>query len=189
MKEYILIFLSVIFADNILFTKMLGLEFSLALRKEKELAPIFWVTTIVVSALASVGAQILGEKGLGPIICGVLFAGLGVVCGYIFDVVFKNTKTAKTFATALAMNTAFLGIAFAMSSVEGTMNALIVGLSHGVGLMLSALMMNCIEERVKYSRPPKILGKTLLTLICVAVVAMAFSAFDGFELRYENINS
>lgn len=189
MKEYILIFLSVIFADNILFTKMLGLEFTLALRKEKELSRIFWVITIAVSALTSVGAQILGEKGVGTIVCAVLFAVVGVVCGCVFDIVFKNTKASKTFATALAMNTAFLGIAFAMSSAEGTMNALVVGSSHGVGLMLSALMVNCIEERVKYSRPPKLLGKTLLTLLCIAVVAMAFSAFDGFELRYENINS
>lgn len=189
MKEYILIFLTLIFADNILFTKMLGLEFCLALRNEKKLTPLFWVATIALSAIASVGAQMLGEKGLSPKIIGVLFPIVGVIGGALFDLAFPKSKNTRTFSVALAMNTALLGVAFTMATLEGTKEALVSGVSHGVGLMLSAVMVNCIEEKVRYSRPPKILGKTLLTLLSVALVAMVFSAFDGFELRYENINS
>ena len=189
MKEYILIFLTLIFADNILFTKMLGLEFGLVLRNEKKLTPIFWAATIGLSTLASTGAQMLGEKGMGAVVCGAFFPIIGVLGGFVFEFVFKKEKNVRTFALALAINTSLLGIAFSMTTLAGTKEAFISGISHGVGLMLSAVMMNCIEERVKYARPPKLLGKTLLTLLCVGLVAMVFSAFDGFELRFENFNS
>lgn len=189
MKEYILIFMSLIFADNILFSKMLGLEFCLALKTEKKLTPLFWIATIVLSVITAIGSCFLAQSGISPLVCTGIFAIVGVIGGYLFDLAFGRSKASHTFATALAMNTAFLGIAYSVSTVENITKAAMIGISYGIGLMLSAVMINCIEERVKYSRPPKMIGKALLILICVAIVAMAFSAFDGFELRYENINS
>ena len=189
MKEYILIFLSLIFADNILFKKMLGLEFALVLRKEKALTPIFWASSVVLTALMSVGAWYFEINSFDQLVCAALFIIVAVIFGAIFDLSFSKTKASRTFAVALSMNTAILGLVFSMSSVDSLSKALVIGLSHGVGLMLSSVLMNCIEENVRFARPPKFLGKALLTLVCVAIVAMAFSAFDGFALRYENINS
>lgn len=191
MKEYILLFLSTIFVDNLLFTKMLGIEFTMALRKEKSLSAKFWIVTVVLSIILSVAAQVLGGMGISPLVCGATFPIIGVICGFVFDLVTRNSddkRRSRVFAIALSVNTAFLGIAFASISMESIVDSLIVGLSHGLGIILSAVMMMCIEEKIKYSAPPKFLGKMLLMLISVAVVSMAFSAFDGFALRYENIN-
>lgn len=190
MKEYILLFLSVLFADNLLFEKMLGVDFALAIRKEKDITKLFFVATVASSCLSALLAHILGTKGISPLMCVALFPLMGVVYGFLFELITSKKETQKnhTFAVALAMNTALLGIAFACVTVTSLTSALVVGFSHGVGIILSAVIMMCLEEKIKYSNPPKFLGKTLLLLVSVAVVAMIFTAFDGFSLRYENIN-
>lgn len=190
MSENVILFLAIVLGDNLLFSKMLGLELGVVLRREKKMSVIFAALTIALSCGVSALATVLSGTGVGTVVTATLASLLAIAVSVVlFFVLPKKDNTIPTYVTAFALNTALIGIVSAVSSAEKLETSLVMGLAYGVGILFSIALATCLETRIRFAKPPKAMGKTLLFIVAVAIVAMAFTAFEGFEFRHLNINS
>ena len=89
-------------------------------------------------------------------------------------------KALGIYLPLITTNCAVLGVAFL--NVQGGysfIEALVFGLSAGIGFTLALMLMSGIRERLELSKVPKAFEGLPIAFIVAALMSMAFLAFSG----------
>ncbi len=194
-----------IFIENILLAFFLGMCSFLACSKKVETATglgmaVIFVMTITVpanwalhefllkdGALAWTGNAALAALDLSFLnfICFIaVIAAMVQLVEMVLDRFFPPLYTALgIFLPLITVNCAILGGSLFMVEREYAFaEALVYGVSAGVGWALAILAMACIRKKLRYSNIPAGLRGLGITMILTGLMALGFMAFSGIDI-------
>ncbi len=88
------------------------------------------------------------------------------------------------FLPLITVNCAILGATFFLVEREYTFGESVnFGISSGIGWALAIISMAAIRQRLRYSHVPKALRGLGITMLTTGLIAMAFMAFGGINLK------
>jgi Na+-transporting NADH:ubiquinone oxidoreductase subunit E len=205
MEQYINLFVSSVFINNMIFAYFLGMCSYLAVSKTVKtsfglgIAVIFvMVITIPVNYLLE---KYLLKEGalawLSPKMAGVdlsflsfiIFIAVIAAMVQLVEMVVERFSPSLynalgIFLPLIAVNCAILGGSLFMQQREfgNVMETIVFGLGSGVGWALAIIALAAIREKIRYSNVPAPLRGLGVTFILVGLMAMAFMGFMGFKL-------
>lgn len=183
------IVISMIFVNNLLLTKFLGLCPFFGVSKNTKNALGMGGAVIFVMTIAASVTWFLHHKVLVPfklefleIISFILVIAFLVQLVEIFIKKFspKLYKALGIYLPLITTNCAVLGIAF-INVQEGFnfIQALVAGVSAGIGFTLALLLMSGIRERMEMYDVPKPFKGLPIAFIIAALMSLAFMGFGG----------
>ncbi len=183
------IVISMIFVNNLILTKFLGLCPFFGVSKNTKNALGMGGAVIFVMTIAASVTWFLHHKVLVPfklefleIISFILVIAFLVQLVEIFIKKFspKLHKALGIYLPLITTNCAVLGIAF-INVQEGFsfIQALVAGVSAGVGFTLALLLMSGIRERMEMYDVPKAFKGLPIAFIIAALMSLAFMGFGG----------
>jgi Na+-translocating ferredoxin:NAD+ oxidoreductase subunit A len=189
MENLFIIMFSMIFVNNFILTKFLGLcpFFGVSTKTKNALGMGFAV--IFVMALSSIASWILYHLILVPfkieflqIITFILIIAFLVQLVEIFIKKYSHTlyKSLGIYLPLITTNCAVLGVAF-LNIMENYsfVASVVAGISAGVGFLLALLLMSGIRERLEFMDIPKPFKGLPIAFIVAAIMSMAFLGFSG----------
>lgn len=194
-EELILIFLGIIFVNNFVFTRALGLCPYLGVSKHSSSAVGMGLAVIFVMTLSSVVTWTVYRYVLIPFHIEYLYiiAFILIIATLVQLVEMILQKTMPALYRALGIylplittNCAVLGIAVlnmntffdAKGAVQGSfLKSLVNGFGCGVGFCIALLLMSGIRERLELSEVPDALKDIPIAFVIAALIALAFMGF------------
>ena len=183
MKELLLVMLGAMVADNIAFTKLLGIVPIVGGKSTGKKAIVTGAFIALVMLLAAAVCWPLQEYLLkGKLEFLTLFAFtvavLAIVC--VLECVVKATckESLGLYFPVIALNAAVLGLAL-MSASEGLgfAPAMFNALGAGLGYMLAMWVFAGVTDRIRQKYVPAAFRGVPVTVLAAGIVAMAFCAF------------
>lgn len=189
MNELLAIVISMIFVNNFILTKFLGLCPFFGVSKKTSAALGMGGAVIFVMGLASMGSWLLNNYVLVPlgleflqIITFIFIIAFLVQLVEIFIRKFSNTlyKALGIYLPLITTNCAILGVAF-LNLQEGYnfLESLVGGVSAGIGFALVLIMMSGVREKMETFNIPKPFKGLPIAFIIAALMSLAFLGFAG----------
>jgi Na+-translocating ferredoxin:NAD+ oxidoreductase subunit A len=183
------IIISMIFVNNLILTKFLGLCPFFGVSKNTKNALGMGMAVVFVMTIASTVTWVLQYKVLIPlnlaflqIISFILVIAFLVQLVEIFIRKFSPTlhKSLGIYLPLITTNCAVLGIAFINIQENFTfIQALVAGISAGIGFTLALLLMSGIRERMEMYDVPKPFKGLPVAFIIASLMSLAFMGFGG----------
>jgi Na+-translocating ferredoxin:NAD+ oxidoreductase subunit A len=189
MENLFIIMFSMIFVNNFILTKFLGLcpFFGVSTKTENALGMGFAV--IFVMSLSSIASWILYHYVLVPlkieflqIITFILIIAFLV---QLVEIIIKKYsqglyKSLGIYLPLITTNCAVLGVAF-LNIMENYsfIASLVAGISAGIGFLLALLLMSGIRERLELIDVPKPFKGIPIAFVIAALMSLAFLGFSG----------
>lgn len=185
----LIIILSSIFINNIIFGKIIGLLDFFEETKKLKSAISIGITTTIIMTLSSVFSWIIHSYILIPfkiesfeIISYVLII---IFVGLLVKVVAKSLKITLRSATeeiGVIANSAVLGVLLInhQELLSFSVN-LISSFAYGIGYLLALLITAGIHERLEETEVPQVFKGIPITMISMGIVAMIFMGFFGIK--------
>lgn len=202
LEHYLSILVKSIFLENMALAFFLGMCTFLAVSKKVKTAIGLGVAVVVVQAITvplnNLLYQFLTKPGalswagypeldlsfLGLIsFIGVIAASVQILEMFLDKYVPSLYNALGIFLPLITVNCAILGGSLFM--VERDYNfpeSVVYGFGSGLGWALAIVALAAINEKMKYSNPPKALKGLGLTFMTVGLMAMGFLAFSGIQL-------
>ena len=187
--EYLLIFISAIFVNNIVLTQFLGICPFLGVSKKISTSLGMGAAVIFVITLATIVTWLIQHYLLNPFNLGFLqtIAFILVIAALVqmVEIILKKISPSLyaalgVFLPLITTNCCVLGVAILVIQkdfglLEGTMYAL----SNGVGFTLALVIFAGLREQLALSDVPKGMKGVPIALVTAGILALAFMGFAG----------
>ena len=190
--EYILIFISAIFVNNIVLSQFLGICPFLGVSKKVDTAVGMGIAVTFVMGLASavcyaVNVFVLVRFGL-EYMQTVTF--ILVIASLVKFVEMFLQKSMPSLYTALGVylplittNCAVLGVV--LLNVQNNYNfisSVVYGITGGLGFLRAIYLFSTVRERLEFADYPKAFEGFPIALITAGLIALAFMGFSGLQV-------
>lgn len=197
--KFMSIMISMVFINNFILSKFLGLCSFIGVSKETKPAVSMGLAVTFVTTLSSIITWIIYRYLLVPFnitylrtICFILvIAGFVQFVEMVIRKIFPGLyKAFGIYLPLITVNCAVLGVAVLNSeafflnghAVRGSfLMSAAQGFFAGVGYLLAMLLMSGIRERLELIDTPKSLQGVPLAFIVAALMSLAFMGFSGFS--------
>ena len=187
--EYILIFISAIFVNNIVLSQFLGICPFLGVSKKVETAMgmsaavafVLTIATIVTFLIQKFVLDVFGLGYLQTITFILVIAGLV----QMVEIILKKVSPALyqalgVFLPLITTNCAVLGVALTNVTKEyGILEGVVNGFATAFGFFIAITIMAGIREKIEYNDIPKPFKGTAIVLITACLMSIAFMGFSG----------
>jgi electron transport complex protein RnfA len=190
--EYILIFISAIFVNNIVLSQFLGIcpflgvskKIDTSLGMSAAVAFVLTLATIVTWLVQKYVLDAFGLQYLQTIAFILVIASLV----QLVEIVLKKVSPALyqalgIFLPLITTNCAVLGVV--LLNVQNNYNfieSLVYGITGGLGFLLAIVLFASVRERVEFAEYPECFRGFSICLVSAALVALAFMGFSGMAI-------
>ena len=184
--EYILIFISAIFVNNIVLSQFLGICPFLGVSKKVETAmgmsaAVAFVLTIATIVTFLIQKFVLDVFGLQTITFILVIAGLV----QMVEIILKKVSPALyqalgVFLPLITTNCCILGVAILVIQKDyDLLTGVVYAFSTAIGFGLALVLFAGLREQMSLVKVPKGMQGTPIALITAGLLAMAFMGFSG----------
>lgn len=196
--EYILIFITAVFVNNIVLSQFLGICPFLGVSKKVETASGMGVAVAFVLTLATIVTYLIQKYVLVPFNMGylqtIVFILVIAVLVQMVEIILKKVSPALyqalgVFLPLITTNCCILGVAILVAN--GTYNAqglepnlltgVVFAFSTALGFALALIVFAGIREQLGMVRIPKGMEGMPIALVTAGLLAMAFMGFSGVD--------
>ncbi len=199
-SKFISIMISMVFINNFILSKFLGLCAFVGVSKETKPALSMGLAVTFVTTMSSMITWLIYQYLLIPFDITYLrtISFILVIASFVQLVEMVIRKTAPVlyrsfgiYLPLITVNCAVLGVAVLNSETffiqgksihGGFILSTVQGLFAGAGFLLAMVLMSGIRERLELSDAPKALEGVPLAFIVAALMSLAFMGFNGFSL-------
>lgn len=190
--EYILIFISAIFVNNIVLSQFLGICPFLGVSKKIQtslgmgmaVAFVLTVATVVTFLLQKCVLDPLGLQYLQTIAFVLVIASLV----QMVEIILKKVSPALyqslgIFLPLITTNCAVLGVAILVIQKDFTLiESIVYAFSTAIGFALALVLFAGIREQLAYVNIPKGMRGMPIVLVAAGLLSLAFMGFSGVDL-------
>lgn len=190
--EYILIFISAIFVNNIVLSQFLGICPFLGVSKKIQtslgmgmaVAFVLTVATVVTFLLQKCVLDPLGLQYLQTIAFILVIASLV----QMVEIILKKVSPALyqslgIFLPLITTNCAVLGVAILVIQKDFTLiESIVYAFSTAIGFALALVLFAGIREQLAYVNIPKGMRGMPIVLVAAGLLSLAFMGFNGVDL-------
>ncbi|MCD8164780.1 MAG: electron transport complex subunit RsxA [Bacteroides sp.] len=187
--EYILIFISAIFVNNIVLSQFLGICPFLGVSKKIDTALGMSAAVVFVLTIASIVTFLLQKYVLDVFNLGYLqtITFILVIAGLVqmVEIVLKKVSPALyqalgVFLPLITTNCCILGVAILVIQKDfNLLTGVVYAVSTALGFGLALILFAGIREQMSLVRIPEGMRGTPIALITAGLLAMAFMGFSG----------
>lgn len=187
--EYVLIFISAVFVNNIVLSKFLGICPFLGVSKKIDTAlgmsgAVAFVLTIATIVTYLVQVYVLDPSGLGYMQT-IVFILIIASLVQLVEIILKKVSPALyqalgVFLPLITTNCAILGVALLV--IQNKLNLLesvVFAFSNAIGFGLALVLFSGLREQLALVKLPKGMNGTPIALLVAGILAMAFMGFSG----------
>ncbi|MDO5524912.1 MAG: electron transport complex subunit RsxA [Prevotella sp.] len=189
--EYILIFISAIFVNNVILSQFLGICPFLGVSKKIEtslgmsgaVAFVMTLATIVTYLVQKLVLDAFGLQYLQTIVFILVIAALVQMVEIILKKVAPALYQALgIFLPLITTNCAVLGVAILVIQKDfDLLQSIVYALSTALGFGLALTVFAGLREQLEFSNVPKGLRDTAITMITAGLLSLAFMGFSGVD--------
>ena len=190
--EYILIFISAIFVNNIVLSQFLGICPFLGVSKKIDTAlgmgaAVAFVLTIATAVTFLVQQYVLTPLGLGYLQT-IAFILVIAALVQMVEIVLKKTSPALyqalgIFLPLITTNCAVLGVAILVIQNKFSFLQIIVyALATAIGFALALVVFAGLREQLSLVKLPKAMQGMSIVLVTAGLLSLAFMGFSGVDL-------
>ena len=189
--EYILIFISAIFVNNVILSQFLGICPFLGVSKKIEtslgmsgaVAFVMTLATIVTYLVQKLVLDTFGLQYLQTIVFILVIAALVQMVEIILKKVAPALYQALgIFLPLITTNCAVLGVAILVIQKDfDLLQSIVYALSTALGFGLALTVFAGLREQLEFSNVPKGLRGTAITMITAGLLSLAFMGFSGVD--------
>ena len=189
--EYILIFISAIFVNNIILSQFLGIcpflgvsqKINTSLGMSAAVAFVMALATIVTYLIQHFVLNTFGLQYLQTIVFILVIAALV----QMVEIILKKVSPALyqalgIFLPLITTNCAVLGVAILVIQKEfSLLQSIVYAFSTAIGFGLALTVFAGIREQMALSKIPKGMQGTAITLVTAGLLSLAFMGFSGVD--------
>jgi len=189
--EYILIFISAIFVNNVILSQFLGICPFLGVSKKVDtslgmsgaVAFVMTLATIVTYLVQKFVLDAFGLQYLQTIVFILVIAALVQMVEIILKKVAPALYQALgIFLPLITTNCAVLGVAILVIQKDfDLIQSIVYALSTAIGFGVALTVFAGLREQLEFSNVPKGLRGTAITLITAGLLSLAFMGFSGVD--------
>ena len=189
--EYILIFISAIFVNNIIFSQFLGICPFLGVSKKLDTTLGMGAAVAFVMTLATIVTWLVQKFLLDPFELGYLqtLAFILVIAALVqmVEIVLKKVSPALyqalgIFLPLITTNCAVLGVAILVIQKDfNLLQGVVYAVSTAIGFALAMALFAGLREQLELVKIPKGMQGTSIVLVTAGLLALAFMGFSGLE--------
>ena len=187
--EFILIFITAVFVNNIVLAQFLGICPFLGVSKKVDTAigmsaAVTFVLTIATIVTYLVQKYVLDAFGLGYLQT-ISFILIIAALVQMVEIVLKKVSPALyqalgVFLPLITTNCVILGVAILVIQKDyNLMQSIVFAISTAIGYSMALIIFATIREQLALTRVPDALKGTPIALITAGLLAMAFMGFSG----------
>ena len=187
--EYILIFITAVFVNNIVLAQFLGICPFLGVSKKVDTAvgmgaAVTFVLTIATIVTYLVQKYVLDAFGLGYLQT-ISFILIIAALVQMVEIILKKVSPALyqalgVFLPLITTNCVILGVAILVIQKDyNLMQSIVFAISTAIGYSMALIIFATIREQLALTRVPDTLKGTPIALITAGLLAMAFMGFSG----------
>lgn len=187
--EYIIIFISAIFVNNIVLSQFLGICPFLGVSKKIETAigmtgAVAFVMTIATIVTYLVQKSVLEPFGIG-FLQTIVFILIIASLVQLVEIILKKVspplyQALGVFLPLITTNCAILGVAILVIQKEmSLMGGVVYAFSSAIGFGVALIIFAGLREQMELLNIPKGMKGTPIALIVAGLLAMAFMGFSG----------
>ncbi len=190
--EYILIFISAIFVNNIVLSQFLGICPFLGVSKKIQTSLGMGMAVAFVLTVATVVTFILQKCVLDPLGLQYLqtIAFILVIASLVqmVEIILKKVSPALyqslgIFLPLITTNCAVLGVAILVIQKDFTLiESIVYAFSTAIGFALALVLFAGIREQLAYVNIPKGMKGMPIVLVTAGLLSLAFMGFSGVDL-------
>ena len=187
--EYILIFITAIFVNNIVLSQFLGICPFLGVSKKVETAVGMGAAVAFVLTLSTIVTYVIQKFVLDPFGLAYMqtIAFILVIAALVqmVEIILKKVSPALyqalgIFLPLITTNCCVLGVAILVIQKEyNLLESIVYAISTALGFALALIIFAGIREQLAMTNVPKGLQGTPIALITAGLLAMAFMGFSG----------
>ena len=189
--EYILIFITAIFVNNVVFSQFLGICPFLGVSKKVDTAVGMGVAVTFVMGLASAITWLvnlllvnLGLEYMQTVAFILVIASLVQFIEMFLQKAMPSLYTALgVYLPLITTNCAVLGVA--LLNIQNNYNfieSVVYGITGGLGFLLAIVLFASIRERLVFADYPKAFEGFPIALVTAGLMALAFMGFSGLKI-------
>ena len=189
--EYILIFISAIFVNNIIFSQFLGICPFLGVSKKVDTAigmsaAVAFVMTLATIVTYLVQVYVLNPNGLGYLQT-LSFILVIAALVQMVEIILKKVSPALyqalgIFLPLITTNCAVLGVAILVIQKEfSLLQSVVYAFSTAIGFALALILFAGIREQLALVKVPKGMQGTAIVLVTAGLLSLAFMGFSGVD--------
>lgn len=189
--EYILIFISAIFVNNIIFSQFLGICPFLGVSKKLDTSLGMGAAVAFVMTLATIVTWLVQHYLLNPFNLGYLqtLAFILVIAALVqmVEIILKKVSPALyqalgIFLPLITTNCAVLGVAILVIQKDyNLIQGVVYAISTAIGFALAMALFAGLREQLALVKVPKGMQGTSIVLVTAGLLALAFMGFNGLE--------
>lgn len=189
--EYILIFISAIFVNNIIFSQFLGICPFLGVSKKLDTSLGMGAAVAFVMTLATIVTWLVQHYLLNPFNLGYLqtLAFILVIAALVqmVEIILKKVSPALyqalgIFLPLITTNCAVLGVAILVIQKDyNLIQGVVYAISTAIGFALAMALFAGLREQLDLVKIPKGMQGTSIVLVTAGLLALAFMGFSGLE--------
>ena len=189
--EYILIFISAIFVNNIVLSQFLGICPFLGVSKKVDTAMGMGAAVAFVLTLATIVTFLVQKFVLDPFSLGYLqtLAVILVIAALVqmVEIILKKVSPALyqalgVFLPLITTNCAVLGVAINVIQKDySLLESIVYAFSTAIGFALALVVFAGIREQLELVNIPKGMRGMAIVLVTAGILALAFMGFSGLE--------
>lgn len=189
--EYILIFISAIFVNNIIFSQFLGICPFLGVSKKLDTSLGMGAAVAFVMTLATIVTWLVQHYLLNPFNLGYLqtLAFILVIAALVqmVEIILKKVSPALyqalgIFLPLITTNCAVLGVAILVIQKDyNLIQGVVYAISTAIGFALAMALFAGLREQLALVKIPKGMQGTSIVLVTAGLLALAFMGFSGLE--------
>ena len=189
--EYLLIFISAIFVNNIIFSQFLGICPFLGVSKKVETSMGMGAAVAFVMTLATIVTWLVQHYLLNPFNLGYLqtLSFILVIAALVqmVEIILKKVSPALyqalgIFLPLITTNCAVLGVAILVIQKDyNLLQGVVYAISTAIGFALAMVLFAGLSEQLALVKIPKGMAGTSIVLVTAGLLALAFMGFSGLE--------
>lgn len=189
--EYVLIFITAIFVNNIVLAQFLGICPFLGVSKKLGTAGGMGAAVTFVLVLATIVTFLLQKYVLDP--CGLAYlqtiAFILVIAALVqmVEIILKKVspslyKALGVFLPLITTNCCILGVAILVIQKDFSMlQGIVYAFATALGFALAMIVFAGLREQLAFSKVPKAMQGMPIALITAGLLSMAFMGFSGVD--------
>ena len=189
--EYVLIFITAIFVNNIVLSQFLGICPFLGVSKKISTASGMGAAVTFVLTLATIVTYGIQKLVLDPNRLGYLqtIAFILVIAALVqmVEIILKKVSPSLyqalgVFLPLITTNCCILGVAILVIQKDySLLQGIVFAISTALGFALAMIIFAGLREQLQFSRVPKAVQGMPIALITAGLLAMAFMGFSGVD--------